>query len=346
MEEMNTSQPAEPTVIHVKREGDGRTPLWLLLGVSLGFLLPVCACAFLMMTSVLSLGMMGSLAAPTTTTSTGFGDAVAIVRVEGTITNGDDTDNPTGAVSGTVVSDLRAAEADDTIKAIVLRVDSPGGTVTGSAQIQELIEKLEKPVVVSMAGVAASGGYYISAPADYIFARPDTTTGSLGVVLTLFNAQELMDKVGVEVTSLTSGPNKAIGSPWETLTPEQQDILETFVDESYDEFVRVIVDGRNLPEEEVREMADGRIYSGRQALELGLVDELGDLPAAITKAAELGGISGEPRIVEYQHLPSFEDFFAGFSARLNQSEAEQTLNLISDLMTPRLEYRYIGPGAN
>lgn len=343
--ETAVSAPAAPapTVIQVK--SDSRTPIWLLLGVSLGFLLPVCACTFLMVTSIFSLGMMGSMAGPTTTSS-GFGDAVAIVRVEGVIINDDDPDSASGAVSGTVLADLKAAAADNTIKAIVLRVDSPGGTVTGSAQIQEFIEQMEKPLVVSMAGVAASGGYYVSAPADYIFARPDTTTGSLGVVLTLYNVQDLMDKVGVQVTSITSGPNKTIGNPWETLTPEQQLILQEYVDESYEEFVRVIVDGRSLPETAVRRLADGRIFSGRQALELGLVDELGDLTAAIAKAAALGGISGEPRIVEYQHFPSLTNLFTGFSTRLNQSEAEQTLNLITNLLTPKLEYRYIGATGN
>jgi protease-4 len=333
-----------PTVIHVKSDGTGRTPIWLLLGVSLGFLLPVCACSFMMVTFFFSLGLAGT-AVPTATSSGGFGDAVAIVRVEGPITHSDDTQSAIGAVSGTVVNDLRLAEADESIKAIVLRVDSPGGTVTGSAQIHEALVDLEKPVVVSMAGTAASGGYYISAPADYIFARADTTTGSLGVVLTLYNVTELMNKVGVDVTSITSGPNKTMGNPWEPLTAEQEAILQSFADEAYDGFVQVIVDGRALPEEEVRQLADGRIYSGSQALALGLIDELGNLEDAIAKAAALGGISGEPRIVEYEHLPRFQDFLASFAARMSKSEAEQTMELVNSLVSPSLEYRYIGPGA-
>jgi len=337
--------PPPPTVIHVKTDGNGRTPMWVLLGVSLGFLLPVCACGFLAATFLFGLALAGGTG-PTTTSSGGFGDAVAIVRVEGPITHSDDADSAVGAVSGTVISDLRAAEADDTVKAIVLRVDSPGGTVTGSAQIHEVIAAMEKPVIVSMAGVAASGGYYVSAPADYIFARADTTTGSLGVVLTLYDVTELMEKIGVEVNSVTSGPNKTIGDPWETLTPEQAVILQTFADEAYDGFVQVIVDGRHLSEEDVRRMADGRIYSGSQALELGLVDELGNFDDAIAKAAAMGGISDEPRILEYQHTPSFQDLFLGFSSRLQKSEAEQTMELVNSLLSPALEYRYIGPGAN
>lgn len=336
--------PPVPTVIHLKSDGNGRTPAWVLAGVSLGFLLPVCACGVLMLTFFFSLALSGGFGS--TAGSGGFDDAVAIVRVEGAITHSDDTQSSLGAVSGTVINDLRTAAADDTVKAIVLRVDSPGGTVTGSAQIHDALAQMEKPVVVSMAGTAASGGYYVSAPADYIFARADTTTGSLGVVLTLYNVTELLDKVGVDVTSLTSGPNKTIGNPWEPLTAEQAAILQSIADEAYDGFVQVIVDGRHLPEDEVRALADGRIYSGSQALALGLVDELGDLQDAIAKAAALGGIAGEPRIVEYEHVPGLRDFLAGFSASVSKSEAERTMELVTSLMTPQIEYRYIGPGAN
>ena len=266
---------------------------------------------------------------------------MAIVRVVGTITSSDEEDLP-GAVSGRVIADLRAAAENPSVKAIVLRVDSPGGSVTGSAQIYEVVRALNKPVVVSMAGVAASGGYYISAPADYIIARPDTTTGSLGVVLTLFNAEELIDEIGVDVITITSGDNKSIGSPWEELTPEQRDIFNDLVEEAFDTFVEIVADGRNLSEAEVRELADGRIYTGRQALANGLVDALGNLQDAIDKAAELGGISGTPRIVEYERLPDFTQFLSGLSSRLHRSEADEIMGLINEMTTPTLEYRYVG----
>ncbi|RMG95963.1 MAG: signal peptide peptidase SppA [Chloroflexi bacterium] len=332
------SQPVREII----REGNGRTPFWVLLGVVVGFLLPVCSCILFFATTV-AMGTFSRSDAP----AIGTGDAVAVVRVEGTISSSDkeDLSAAAGAVSGVVISDLKKAAADPTVKAIVLRVDSPGGTVTGSAQIYEAILEMEKPVVVSMASVAASGGYYVSAPADYIFARPDTVTGSIGVILTIYNAKELLNELGVDVISITSGPNKALGSFWEEMTPEQQQILEDFVQESYDEFVRVVAEGRNMSEEEVRELADGRIYTGRQALENGLVDELGNLEDAIQKAAELGGITGEPRIVEYEHLPSFTEFLTGFSSRLNRSEADAALEVISEFTTPKLEYRYVGPGS-
>ncbi|MCP4426573.1 MAG: signal peptide peptidase SppA, partial [Chloroflexi bacterium] len=260
---------------------NGRTPLWILFSVIVGFMLPVCSCAILMVTSIVSLGALDIGGAPRT--GGGVGDAVAIVRVEGVITSNDNAEfsGATGATSGVVIADLQAAVDDPTVKAIVLRVDSPGGTVTGSSQIYEVVRDIEKPVVVSMAGLAASGGYQISAPADYIFARPDTFTGSIGVIMTLYNAEELIDEIGVDVILITSGPNKALGSAWEEFEPEHQEILEALIDETYDDFVQIVADGRNMDIETARELADGRIYSGRQAEANGLVDELGNLNDAI-----------------------------------------------------------------
>ena len=336
----------QPQQIEVKTTGNGRIALWVLLSVVVGFMLPVCACGILFAGSVVGLAAVDtSSISGTSPASVGTGDAVAIVRIEGVMLSSDDPDL-IGAYSGRIIADLRSAEADETVKAILLRINSPGGTVTSAAQIHEvLIDEITKPVIVSMAGVAASGGYYVSAPADYIFARPDTTTGSLGVVLTLYNAEELIEEIGVDVISITSGPNKTIGSTWEPLTDEQQDILEENIDEAYDEFVQVISNGRNLLEEEVRIIADGRIYTGRQALDNGLVDELGNLQDAIDKAADMGGIVGDPRIVEYERLPSFEQFLTGFSAQLNRTQADEVRSLINEMTTPTLEYRYVGPGS-
>ncbi len=317
--------------------------MWVLLGVIVGFLLPICSCGLFMLTAVASAGVLGTPTVPTFNSPSG--DAVAIVRVEGTILSSDQSAT-TDAVSARVIDDLEAAAEDASIKAVVLRVDSPGGSVTGSAQIWEALQTFEKPIVASMAGTAASGGYYVCTPADYIFARPDTLTGSLGVILTLYDASDLIEEVGVRVIDITSGENKAMGNPWTELTPDQEAILQSITQEAYDEFVRVIAEGRGLSEEEVRRLADGRVYSGRQALGNGLVDELGDLPAAIAKAAELGGISGEPRLVEYNYTPTWEDFFTGLTTRLNQNEAGQALELISTFTTPSLEYRYAGPGGS
>jgi protease IV len=341
MNEENTavSRPERPRIIEYHKKPD-RTPMWVLFGVIVGFMLPLCSCGIFMFTAVASAGMIGS---SSPTSFGGTGDAVAIVRVEGTILSSDQI-STADAVSARVIDDLEAAAADDAVKAIVLRVNSPGGSVTGSAQIWEAIQALEKPIVASMAGTAASGGYYVSAPTDYIFARPDTLTGSLGVVLTLYDATDLIEEIGVRVIDITSGENKAMGSPWAELTPDQQAILESITQEAYDDFVYVIAEGRGMSDETVRQLADGRVYSGQQALDNGLVDELGDLAAAIRKAAELGGISGEPRIIEYDHPPTLEDFLAGLTTRLNRTEAQQAMELINTFTTPALEYRYAGPG--
>ncbi len=342
MEDESTGPGQNTPIIEVRPAGNSRTALWILLSVVVGFMLPVCSCAIIIFATFTSASFLDGAS----TTSSGVGDAVAIVEVNGIITNGDSDEINTGAISGVVIEDLQTADADPSVKAIVLRVDSPGGTVTGSAQIYEMILEMEKPVVVSMESVAASGGYYISAPGDYIFARADTVTGSLGVIMTLFNAQELLDEIGVDVITITSGPNKALGSTWEELTPEHREILEEFIDESYDEFVRIVADGRSMSQSTVRELADGRIYTGRQAADNGLVDELGNLQDAIDKAADLGGITGEPRIVEYDHIPSFYRLLLSTSGRLNQSEADRILETFTELTTPSLEYRYIGPGSN
>lgn len=339
MEETSSSNSNQPRTAGQSSEKN-RTPLWILISVVVGFMLPVCSCAVLMLTSVAGIGMLGS---GSVAGSSGSGDAVAIVRVEGTITSSDSTEFTGGATSGVVIADLEAAAEDDAVKAIVLRVDSPGGTVTGSSQIYEVIRDYEKPVVVSMAGLAASGGYQISAPADYIFARPDTFTGSIGVIMTLFNAADLIDEIGVDVILFTSGPNKSMGSNWEDITPEQQQIFEALIDESYEYFVQLVADGRGMDIETVRELADGRIYTGRKAADNGLVDELGNLDDAIAKAADLGGISGEPRIVEFEHLPGLSQLLLGASSLAAQSEADKIIGLMGELMTPSLEYRYVGP---
>lgn len=340
--EQTDYRPVQPPQQIIHHHGS-RSGIWALVGVAAGLLLPVIACSMLTLVSVIGLSLVGSGTGGPTSTSTGFGDAVAIVRVEGIIAASDETDIGAGALSGLVISDLETAAADPTVKAIVLRVDSPGGGVTGAAQIYEALLEIDKPIVVSMAGTAASGGYYVSAPADYIFARPDTLTGSIGVISTFINAEEFLNELGVEATVIASGDNKDFGSYFNDLTPEQEEIWRSITNELFDEFVRVIVEGRNMPERAVRQLADGRVYSGRQALENGLVDELGDLDEAIQKAADLGGITGDPRVVEYERIPSFEDLLLGFSTNLNRSQSDEINQLITEFTTPRLEYRYIGP---
>jgi protease IV len=190
---------------------------------------------------------------------------------------------------------------DTTIKAIVLRIDSPGGGVASSQEIYEEVRRVRsggKLVVASMGSVAASGGYYIACMADRIFANAGTVTGSIGVIVQLANASELLHKVGIESSVITSGPFKDSGNPTRTLRPEERQVFQALVDDVYHQFIEAVAQGRNLPLDEVRQAADGRIYTGRQAKDLRLIDELGSLHDAITYAASRIGSVGKPKLLQ------------------------------------------------
>ena len=217
-----------------------------------------------------------------------LGEKVGVVEVLGAITSAQRT-----------IDQLQKFGEDEAIKAIVLRVDSPGGGVGPSQEIHAEIQRLSKvkPIVASMGSAAASGGYYVAAPADLIFANPGTITGSIGVIMEFTNIQELLEKIGLRAQVVKSGEHKDIGSPVRPMSDEDRAILQAVIDDVHSQFVMAVAEGRELPPERVRELADGRIFSGRQARELGLVDELGGLQAAIAKAGELGGIDGDPAVV-------------------------------------------------
>ena len=213
------------------------------------------------------------------------GKAVGVVEVKGIILDSQET-----------IRRLRECGKNDRVKAVVLRIDSPGGVVGPSQEIHEEVKKLaaKKKVVVSMGSLAASGGYYIAAPASVIYANPGTITGSIGVIIKLSNMQELMDKVGVKVTTIKTGKYKDIGSSSRPITEEDKALLQGVIDSSYGQFVKAVAQGRKLPEEQVRLLADGRIFTGEQALALKLVDRLGNMEDAVAEAGRLGGIEGEP----------------------------------------------------
>ena len=230
-------------------------------------------------------------------------DSVAVIDVTGQISGGDGSGlNADGAHSDAIVRLLRRAENDAHVKAVLLRVDSPGGGVTASDEIrnQVLKTKAKKPVVVSMGSLAASGGYYISAPANRIVANETSLVGSIGVIVTVPNVQGLMEKLGVNVEVLKSGAAKDATSGLRPLTDADRAILQDVVEETFGRFVDIVADGRSLTRDQVRALADGRIYTARQAKALGLVDEFGDMPEAVKVAGELGGIIGEPPIIRYR----------------------------------------------
>ena len=227
-----------------------------------------------------------------------LGNRVALVRVEGPIM--DSTD---------VVDEIKEHVKDHSIKAIILRIDSPGGAVAPSQEIYEGVKKAteEKHVVVSMGSIAASGGYYIAAPADVIIANPGTLTGSIGVIMEIPNLEGLMSKIGISTEVIKSGKHKDMASAFRKMEKEDRDILQGVMDNVHEQFIRAVAEGRKLKVEEIRPIADGRIFSGEQAKGLRLVDEIGTLESAISKAAELSGISGEPEVVSKKEKLSIMD---------------------------------------
>lgn len=271
----------------------------------------------------------GGTAASTTTYDEEYvsgegSDKIAVIPVEGVISSADssvlgaeETATPEGLQDA-----LRQAEEDSNVAAVILEVNSPGGGVTESAQmhgdILDFKKSAKKPVIVSMDATAASGGYYIATAADEIVANSSTITGSLGVIFQLTNVSEAADKLGVKQVIVKSGEFKDIGSPFRDLEPKERDIFKSLIDESYDEFVQVISNGRDLQEEKVREIADGRIYSGSQARELDLVDELGDLEKATDLTRDRANLD-EATVIRYVQPESFADLL---QARLSPPESE------------------------
>jgi protease-4 len=231
-----------------------------------------------------------------------LGEKVALVRVTGVIL--DSTD---------VIDEIKEYSRDKSIKAVVIRIDSPGGAVAPSQEIYEEILKLKenKKVVVSMGAVAASGGYYIAAPADRIVANAGTLTGSIGVIMEIPNVQGLMDKIGVETQIIKSGKHKDMASVFRALKPEEKAILQNVLDDVHDQFINAVSESRGLSFTTIRELADGRIFTGRMAKELGLVDELGNLQDAIVLAGKLTGIDGEPEVVTREKEFSVLDLLKG-----------------------------------
>ena len=271
----------------------------------------------------------------------GLVEGVALIPVQGVIVSGEPPSSltrPANAYSAEIVRWIEQAGANPAVKAIVMRVDSPGGGVVASDEIYQALRRAKKPIVVSMGAVAASGGYYISCGADEIVANPNTLTGSIGVISIVLNIEGLLDKIGVTVYVVESGPHKE-GGTFQPFTEEERRIWEGVIEETYTNFVQVVVEGCGLSEERVRELGDGRIYTGQQALEAGLVDALGNLPEAVARAGELGGIPGKPRIIPYQPVPSLFGGLLGLLLPANELAAWQ--RLLGQPFT--LQYLYLRP---
>ena len=276
-------------------------------------------------------------------------DKIAVLSVDGTIM----ADNSSSLLTSggydheSFLSQLDYAAEDDAVAGIVIYVNTPGGGVVESRQIYDKIRQIkqetEKPIYISMGGMAASGGYYISAPADKIFALEETWTGSLGVIMSSVNFSKLLENIGVESVTIKSGEYKDIMSSSREMTEEEQRIMQTLNDNAYNRFVQVIAEGRGMTEERVREIADGRIYDGIQAKEIGLIDEFGYL-ADVTAAMKSDLGIENAQVVRYSTVGDF-NFSKFFSATLQKlsgesSELSELMQTFTQSNSPRLMYLY------
>ena len=217
-----------------------------------------------------------------------FGDKIAVVEIQGVITQ-----------SSAAIEEIHQYLEDGGVKAIVLRIDSPGGGVGPSQEIHRevLKAKQQKKVVVSMGSVAASGGYYIACASDLIVANPGTITGSIGVIMEFTNVEELLKKIGVKGVVIKSGEYKDIGSPFREMTVDEKKIMQDVIDNVNKQFIQAVAEGRKLDRNKVAGIADGRIFTGEQAQQLGLIDRIGNLQDAIDITARMVGIEGKPTIL-------------------------------------------------
>ncbi|UCD71003.1 MAG: signal peptide peptidase SppA [Syntrophobacterales bacterium] len=252
-----------------------------------------------------------------------LGDKIAVVDIKGMITS-----------SREVVEQIDEFKEDNDIKAIILRINSPGGGVGPSQEIyrEVLRAKEKKKIITSMESVAASGGYYVACASHLIVANPGTITGSIGVVMEFSNIEDLLKKIGLRSYVIKSGKHKDIGSPLREMTPEEKAILQDVIDSVHNQFVRAVAEGRNMEEGKVKQIADGRIFSGEQAKELGLVDRLGGLQDAIEIAAEMVGIKGKPAVIYPKRKLSLYELLFRKSLRLLMDEVWQREYRLSYLM--------------
>jgi protease IV len=288
--------------------------------------------ASLVVLAVIVISLVVLMLSPTAGIDFDGGDAVALIRLSGSI-----EDSPgasllgAGAITPALVAErLTEAEEDQRVKAVVLRINSPGGSVAASQEIAALLEAFAKPVVVSMGDVVASGGYYVAARADHIVAQPGTLTGGIGVIWPHIDPQGLLDELGIEVDAVTAGEHKDMFLPGK-LSPEQRRILKGIVDGAHRHFIETVAQGRGISEAELEDLATGEPFSGEDAATMGLIDEVGGEEDALEAAESLAGIT-DARIVEF--TPSFfERLFSGSALRSGQ---QPDIPVVTDPLQQRI----------
>lgn len=278
-------------------------------------------------------------------------DRVAVISVEGSIVCGPaEADNPfdksSGVTSGTIMKQLREAAEDKSVKAVLLRIDSGGGSATAAEEVgrelKRFKEKSKKPIVATMSNTGASAAYWIAVCAsDKVYANATTLTGSIGVYMPYMNVEELYKKIGITSDRIKSGPHKDIMSYDRPMTPEEKTIMQNMVNEIYEEFLEVVAAGRKLEVAKVRELADGRVYTGKQAKNLGLVDEIGNYYDALAAAGELGGIKpgkdGLPAVKKQERAHAWEYLLGAEIAKTIKTEILKQIN--AELDKPSLTVR-------
>lgn len=275
----------------------------------------IIACVFILVTGCGAIAWLGlaDVGVP-------VGDAIAVIPIDGVIAG----TGGSGVITPQDFRDkLNQALDDDTVKAIVLRVDSPGGTVAASEEISLYVKAADKPVVVSVGDVDASGAYMVSSQADRIVALPGSAVGSIGVITEIPNVAGLLDKLGVEFTVITAGKYKDTGSPYRSLSATEQALIQGSVNEVYGQFIDIVAAGRKMPRSKVESLATGWAWNGSEAKKLGLVDQIGTFDDALDAAAKLGRIKGDYDTVSYDE-PQFEDVFGsliGLSRQLGDLNA-------------------------
>jgi protease-4 len=286
--------------------------VWWLVGVTV--VLVVFGCVWASVAAIVSEGSAGL----------GDGNTIAVIPMTGTISG---TGSGTGAVNPQdFLKQLQRAEGDSNVKAIVLRIDSPGGTVAASQEIASYVQHASKPIVVSVADIDASGAYMVSARADRIVANPGSAIGSIGVIMEIPNASGLMDKLGMEFKVITAGKYKDAGSPFRAVTPEETAMLQSQINEIYGQFIDIVADGRKLPRSEVESMATGWAWTGTEAKKMGLVDQVGTYEDALDAAAELGKIKGRYNtdVYDRSEFSDFLDAIIGVESSLRKMAASTT----------------------
>ncbi|WP_338443017.1 signal peptide peptidase SppA [Bacillus spizizenii] len=274
---------------------------------------------------------------------------IAVLEVSGTIQDNGDSSSLLGSDGynhRTFLKNLERAKDDKAVKGIVLKVNSPGGGVYESAEIHKKLEEIKKetkkPIYVSMGSMAASGGYYISTAADKIFATPETLTGSLGVIMESVNYSKLADKLGISFETIKSGAHKDIMSPSREMTKEEKNIMQSMVDHSYEGFVDVISEGRGMSKAEVKKIADGRVYDGRQAKKLNLVDELGFYDDTISAMKKDHKDLKNASVISYEESFGLGSLFSMGANKMFKSEIDflNMREILSQSGSPRMMYLY------